>query len=113
MHWRVLPRYLLRVLLAIIMGLLGIVGALAAAVLLVLLVGVGMGADARGATVALWLVLPPWAGFGLFFLWVFWRRDLKRFLERILLTLALVAFALPLAGVSFAMLLWARTFVPV
>lgn len=113
MRWRGLPRSLLTVLLGIGIVLLGIVGALGAAVLFALLVGIALGADTRGATVALWLVLPAWAGFGVFFLWSFWRRELKRLLERVLLTLALEAFTFPLAALAFAALLWARTFEPV
>ncbi len=90
--------------------LIGTVGALGAAFLLALLVAIGMGADERGGTVALWLVLPAWVSFGYVF---FLQRELKRLLERVLLTLALEAFALPLAGLAFAGLLWVRSFDPV
>lgn len=113
MRWHRFPTYLLMVLLGIVMVLLGIVGALGAAVLLALLVGIGLGADARGASIALWLVLPAWVGFSVCFLWSFWRRELKRLLERVLLTLALEAFAFPLAALVFAVFLWGRTFEPV
>ena len=96
-----------RVLLVIAKLLIGIIGAivggLGAAVLLALLVGIGMGADELGATVALGLFLPAWAGFFLlFFLWFLWHRELKRLLEGVLLTLAFEAFAFPLAGLGFA-----------
>jgi len=95
---------------AILLYVVGIVGALGAALLLAILVGLGIGADDRGAIVALSLFLPGWAGFGYFFLR---QRELKRLLERVALTLALEAFAFPLAGAVFALLLWARTFDPV
>lgn len=95
---------------SILVYVLGIFGGLGAALLLALLVAIGIGADDRGATVALWLFLPGWAGFS----YVFLRdRQLKPLLERILLTLALEAFAFPVAGMVFAGLLWARTFDPV
>lgn len=95
---------------SILVYLLGIVGGLGGAILLALLIGVGIGADERGATLALWLLLPGWAGFSYLFLR---QRELKRLLERVLLTLAVEAFALPLAGIIFAVLLWTRMFDPV
>lgn len=95
---------------SIFVSVLGILGGLGAAFLLALLVAVGAGADERGATVALWLLLPGWAGFSYVFLR---NRKLKPVLERVLLTLALEAFAFPLAGMAFAALLWIRTFDPV
>jgi len=90
--------------------LLGGVAGLVATFLLVLFVALATGADGRGGSLALWLFVPVWGGFGYFFLR---ERELKRLLERILITLALEAFALPLAGLLFALLLWIRAFDPV
>lgn len=99
MRWRSILVYLLIFPPGIV---LGIVGALAAAVLLALLVGIALGAGERGGGIAFWLILPAWAGFSFFFLLsFFWQRQLGRLLVRILLTLALEAFAFPLAGLSF------------
>lgn len=83
----------------------GAVGGLGAALLLALFVALATGADARGAIISLVVFLPAWAAFGCFFGQLV---ELKRLLERVLLTLALEAFALPIAGLVFAVILWFR-----
>lgn len=99
MRWYLTPIYLLILALGIV---LAIVGALGAAVLLVFLVGIAVGAGERGAIFAFWTLLPGWAGFSFFFILSFlWQRRLKQLLERILFILALEAFAFPLAGMAF------------
>ena len=107
MRWYLTPIYLLILAVGIV---LGIAGALGAAVLLALLVGVGVGAGASGATVGFWVLLPAWAGFAFFFILSFlWQRGLKQLLERILFVLALEAFALPLASMAFLLGHFERT----
>lgn len=88
----------------------GIGGGLVAAVLIGVLAGLAVGAGETGAWIALWAILPAWAGFA----FTFCRHlDFKKAAESLCLTVALAAFALRLGGFAFASLLWVQHFDPV